>query len=139
FLVRFHAAAEEAALPDTPAGKQFAAWLMAYNSGRHETIRQFLAEHSETNVPIEDIAKSDAELFRNDGRYELRQVTESSPTMITALLEANPTEFWVQIKLAVAGTPPYKIESLRYSHVEMPTSLIPHSKLSEREIQKKTD
>lgn len=33
------------ALPETPAGKQFAAWLAAVNTGRRETLRQFISEN----------------------------------------------------------------------------------------------
>ena len=37
-------AAAAVSLPDTPAGQRFGAWLAAVNSGKRETLRQFIAD-----------------------------------------------------------------------------------------------
>ena len=39
------ASPKAANMPDTPAGKQLAAWLEAYNSGDKQMQRKFIASH----------------------------------------------------------------------------------------------
>src|SRR6266498_1472321 len=81
--------ATEPQLPATPAGRQFSAWLAAFNNGERAVLRQFL----EKNHPAR-VKDLDEELgFREEtGGFELKKVEESTATRITGLVKERGSE-----------------------------------------------
>src|SRR5579864_6421144 len=69
-------------LPETPAARQCAAWLEAFNRGDREAYREFLQKNFPSRAE-----RLDRELqFREQtGGFELRKVEESAPTKLSAL------------------------------------------------------
>lgn len=66
-----------AAIPDTPAGRAFGAWLDALNSGERARAEQFLAAHPSWFAP-EDIEKWRADV----GGYDLLEVYPDTATNV---------------------------------------------------------
>ncbi len=64
-------------IPDTPAGRQFAAWLEVFNSGQQERFEDFLSHYK--NPSAHDVNR-DLEFRQMTGGFELRKVEQSSPT-----------------------------------------------------------
>jgi hypothetical protein len=56
-------------LPDTPAGKRFAAWLAAVNSGNRDTLRQFIganfAPPPNGTLPVDSIVNRHFGIYTN--------------------------------------------------------------------------
>ena len=140
-----------AQIPDTPAGKQFAAWLEAFNTGKREAMRQFIATHFEQSperpLPIDDIADHDFSLYATTHGFEVRKIVSSSSAAISAFVEAKGTGFWMKIELFVTAEapeytkakPPYHIVGMGNGNREAPAELLPHRKLTEREIGERAD
>src|SRR5215212_4262013 len=59
------------AIPDTPAGRQFAAWLDAFNDGKRETMRRFIEDNFDLPpggaLPAAELAEHDMVTFRETG------------------------------------------------------------------------
>jgi len=127
-------------VPDTPAGKQFSGWLTAFNSGDGKALKRFVAANFDNSFSPDEVADNHAGLFENDGRFEVQKITDSAPGTINVLVKANPTDYWLEIKLEVdAEAPPHIIRSFRYQHIPMPAEMLPRKKLSDREIRTNLD
>lgn len=126
-------------IPDTPAGKRFAAWLSAYNTGKREALSSFFVENAEKAVPVEELSDSHSRLYVNDGPVEVEGILSSSPTLITALVRAKSTAFWLQITVAVSDTDPHLLNGFRYRHIAIPAEKLPKKKLTEPEIGRRID
>jgi D-alanyl-D-alanine carboxypeptidase len=110
-----------AQIPDTPAGRQFSAWLSAQSSGDRATIQQFI----EKNMPW---GRVDQELaMRNQtGGFDVKKVEESSETSIAVLAqERGPGQQFVRIALNVAAKEPYQITGIRVQPTQPPPELAP--------------
>ncbi|MEK7829795.1 MAG: S41 family peptidase, partial [Acidobacteriota bacterium] len=70
------APAQEAKLPDTAAGKTFAEFFKAFNTGDLETLKRFHKKHGNP----EDNAEQDVRAFNQTGALTLHSVASSSNT-----------------------------------------------------------
>jgi CubicO group peptidase (beta-lactamase class C family) len=139
-----------ATLPDTPAGRQFAAWLAAFNTGKRETMGHFIDDHFDKPpdglLPAGEIADHDMITFRETGGFVVRKVVSSSPAAITALVEGRLTGYWMRVQFYVkaeppdyAPVPPYKVTGVGLFNTEAPTETLPRRSLSERQVRVKVD
>src|SRR5688500_16219615 len=94
-------AAKTLALPDTPAGRQLAAWLQAYNTGHVDRLRRFIDAHYAPAILSQASAADRAGVLSRpavgDGPLSLRRLEQSTAQEIVALAEAGITEMWVRI------------------------------------------
>lgn len=138
------------ALPDTPAGRQFAAWLAAFNTGSRETMRRFIEEHFDRppngSLPAGQLADHDVITFRETGGLLVRKVVSSTPASIMVFVEGRQTGYWMQVQFYVearppdyAPVPPYKVTGIGITNTEAPPEMLPRRRLSEREISLKVD
>lgn len=136
-------AAESIVLPDAPAGKRFAAWLGALNSGRREVLQQFIAENFEpppnAALPVDRIANRHFEMYQNTGGLIVRKVAASAPEKISVVLEAKRTGFYTTIVMATQKDAPNKILGMGFRNSEAPPELLPKEKLSERQLRENVD
>ena len=92
------AASAQTAVPDTPAGRVFTAWLSAFNSGDLAAVRAFDATYR-PGAP----APAVTERFRNaTGGFRLVRIERSASTEITALLEEHNSRNLARLELEVA-------------------------------------
>jgi hypothetical protein len=98
FAVLF-AGAVCAQIPDTPAGRQFSAWLAAFNSGDRATMQQFFDKSMTFGRIDQDMA------MRNQtGGFDVKKVEESSETRIVALAkERGSGQQFFRITMNVAA------------------------------------
>lgn len=134
-------------IPDTPAGKQFTKWLTAFNSGKRDTLRQFIAENFDAppngSLPIDDITNQQSSLFKTTGGFEPQKVTASSSAMVAVLAKAKRTGYWMQLSVYITAEPPdfvtakapYKLVGFGVSNREAPVELLPQKKMTEKEIR----
>lgn len=122
--------AGQAQLPATPAARQFAAFLKAFNSGDRETYRTFLQENFPSRVK-----NLDQELgFREmTGGFELRKVEESTPTKLVALVEEHLSDQFARLTLEVQSTAPFQITSMDLRAIQRPAEF-PLPRMNESEL-----
>jgi hypothetical protein len=93
----------------TPAARQFCAWLKAFNSGKPETLRAFF----EKNFP-ERLANLDQELAlqRVTGGFTFEKVEVERPEQFTALIQERKTGVHVRCLFEVQPHAPYRISRM---------------------------
>src|SRR5262245_62447221 len=81
-LISLVAGAEGVQIPDTPAGRQFSAWLSAINSGDRDTLQAFM-DKSMPGRPVEQ----GLAIRSRSGGYDAKKVDESSDTRIGVVVQ----------------------------------------------------
>jgi len=96
-------------LPDTPAGRTFAAFLTAFNSGNLETMRRF---HSERGGNDEN-ADQDMNFYKQSGGLKLGRVLQSGDYQIEVLVQAKNDDRWLQFTMGVEPNAPHAVDDIR--------------------------
>jgi hypothetical protein len=118
-----------AQIPETPAGRQFAAWLKAQGSGDRDTIQQFI----DKNMPWGRVEQELA-MRNQSGGYEIKKVEESSETHLVVLAQQRGSgRQFVRISMNVAAAEPHQIASIRIQPAQPPPELAP-PKMAEAEV-----
>lgn len=133
---RSRAADTPPAIPDTPAGKQFAAWLQAFNSGKRETLRAFIEAHFAkeflTRIPLNDHVDMQRSMYVEGRGLLLRRIEKSEANQIEAVVQTRLTEEWLRVHLAVAPDAPYPVTG--FGARGLPSEAPSQGKLSDTEI-----
>ena len=114
---------EEAKLPETPAGRTLKAFLVAFNTGNIQTLRQF---HSERNGDAGN-AEEDMNFYNQCGGLTARHVIESSDYQIEVLTQAKKDGRWLRFKMRVESTSPYAPVAIGVKPASGPDDTRPHS------------
>jgi len=112
--------------PDTPAGRQAAAWLEAFNKGDLARYRDFL----EKNFPSR-VGQLDREMgFRQmTGGFELRKVEESAPTKLVVLVQEQLSDQFGRLTVEVETAEPHLITKMDMQRIPRPAEFpLPHLK-----------
>ena len=106
-------------VPQTPAGRVFAAWLAAFNSADPARLREFDATYREKSVPLEAALG-----FRNmTGGFTLLRIEKSEPSAIVALVQEKDSDTIARIEMSVSSVEPRKIVSERSRAIPRPPDL----------------
>ncbi len=111
----------QAPIPDTPAGKVFAALLTAFNSGDPQQLAAF----DQAYQPARPGAKSNLALFERTGGFVLLRVEKSEPNLITALMREKDSDSAARITLAINNEEPYVVSALQMRPADLPAELRP--------------
>ena len=123
-----YAFALRAQIPDTPAGRQFSAWLTAFNSGDRATMQQFF-DKSMTFGRIEQ----DMTIRNQTGGFDVKKVEESTDTRIVVVAqERGPAHQFTRIAFSVEAAEPHNVAGLRFQPAPPPPDLAP-PKMTESE------
>jgi D-alanyl-D-alanine carboxypeptidase len=121
------AAAPDAELPKTPAGKVFAAWLAAFNSADPAQLRAFDAAYPrEGPTPsVEDRLR-----FREmTGGFTVVRIEKSEPLSLVALLQEKGSDTVARLEMKLgAGEPPKILSSILEATPRPPDLAIPRLK-----------
>jgi hypothetical protein len=107
-------ASEEVKLPDTPAGKTFAAFLTAFNSGDIEVMRKF---HSDRKGNP-DNAEKDHSAYKQTGGLKLVKVNSSSDYALEVLVETKSESRRLNFAIKVDANAPHAISEVRAQPVQ---------------------
>src|SRR5580698_5180461 len=77
------------AIPKTPAGEQFSAWLAAFNSGDRAELEKF---RSHFDKPDEHKVEGMLGFRRQTGGFDLKKIEESSATKLTGLVQERDSD-----------------------------------------------
>jgi hypothetical protein len=97
-----------AQIPDTPAGRQFSAWLAAFNSGDRATMQQFF----DKSMPFGRI-EQDMTIRNQTGGFDVKKVEESTETRVVVLVqERGSGKQFTRIAMSVGAAEPYQVAGL---------------------------
>ena len=123
FLDRHALGPASAQLPGTPAARQLALWLHAYNSGS----RALLSDFYERNFPA-GRSRLDAEFARRSnltGGFDLKQVEQCEASLCSALLEMRDQVAYSRVRVELEPDPTYRITQLETQPVPRPAAVPP--------------
>ena len=126
------AAQSQTQLPDTPAGRQCAAWLEIFNRGDREAYRTFI----EKNYPsaLKDMDR-DMQFRQMTGGFDFRKLEDSAPTKISLLVQERDSDQFARLDLQVEEAEPHRITSLDLRAIPRPAGQtefqLPHLSLTE--------
>jgi hypothetical protein len=116
--------AAQTQFPDTPAGRQFAAWMKAFNLGDREAYREFLKEIFLSRA--EDLDQEWG--FREQtGGFELKKIEESTATKVVALVQERGSDQFGRLALEVEAAEPRRITHMDVRAIPRPAEFpLPH-------------
>src|SRR3974377_661281 len=85
-------------LPNTPAGRQCAAWLESFNRGDPNAHREFLQKNWPSRAQNVD---RQMEFRQRTGGFDLKRVEESSPTKLVVLVQEHASDQFVRLMIEV--------------------------------------
>jgi CubicO group peptidase (beta-lactamase class C family) len=113
--------AEVVQSPSTPAGRQFAAWLEAINSGDRATIQAFMKK-SMPGHPVD----SGLRIHSRSGGFDMKRVETSNDTRLVVLVqERGPAKQFARITVSVTAEAPDRIAGLLIQPVQPPAEFAP--------------
>jgi CubicO group peptidase (beta-lactamase class C family) len=119
FLVAtaFSVQAQEAKLPDTPAGRRVAAYLKAFNSGDAALMREF-QNNNLTAATLQRRTEAERqkmyqEIYGNLGSLELKRIIEATNDAITVLF-LTKTQMWATLSFEFEAQLPHKIAGMGF-------------------------
>ena len=126
-------------LPDTPAGRQLAGWLQAFNSGDAETLRKYLSANLSSDAvratSVADRVERNLFVYEDTGGLIISDVVTSSPQQIAVIARMKKKERRVRVMLEVTDSNPRAIASIGIRLLpSRPSSNARQGKLSESEI-----
>jgi CubicO group peptidase (beta-lactamase class C family) len=122
-------------LPDTPAGRTFAAFLTAFNSGNADTLRRFHAERGGN----EENAEQDMNFYKKTGGLKLNRVAQSSDYEIEALVQTKNDDRWFLFSIQVGPNAPYPIDEIKVKPASGPDLKTPVKETAAPVAKKMTD
>jgi CubicO group peptidase (beta-lactamase class C family) len=109
----------QSTVPDTAAGRVFAAWLAAFNSGDAERVRAFDAAHRRDTPPVQQTI----DLRERTGGFTVLRIEKSDATSIAVLLQEKNSDTISRFELAVTADSPPKIETSGLRAIPRPADL----------------
>jgi D-alanyl-D-alanine carboxypeptidase len=107
-------------IPQTPAGKVFAAWLTAFNSGDPAQYRAFDAAYPRKDAP----PMEDRLAFRDStGGFTLLRVEKSEPLSLVVLLQENVSDTVGRLEMGVSADDPPKLLVATLEPIPRPADL----------------
>lgn len=116
-------------IPDTPAGRQFAGWLQAFNSDSPDAFEAYMRQE----YPAWSAPPGANRNFRNlTGGFESLGVESASESQIVVLLrERNWEDSYARLTIEVEPQPGGKITGARIQGVPPPPDIAPTQRVSE--------
>ena len=116
--------------PDTPAARQFAAWLTAFNDPDPAPFQQF----SEKNFPKrQGDNDQDREFRKHTGGFEFIKAEQSTATRFTGLVKERNSNQYARFVIEVEAAEPHLISNLGLRAIDDPNAT-PPSRMSETDL-----
>jgi CubicO group peptidase (beta-lactamase class C family) len=122
--------AGEPQIPGTPAGREFSAWLNAFNSGDRATLQKFLEAHHPARVKDLD---EELDFRQETGGFEIKKVEESAALRLAGLVKERDSEQFARFVMEVEPADPHRIKKLELRAIPRPSEFATAS-LSESEL-----
>jgi CubicO group peptidase (beta-lactamase class C family) len=110
-------------IPDTPAGKKFAGFLAAVESGDAQKMRKY-AESFATSflekIPVEEHVSFFQQAHQYYGGFDVVKVEEDSEHELSALLKCKNSAGYRFFAIRTEAEPPYAVVDMSYGMAEAP-------------------
>jgi D-alanyl-D-alanine carboxypeptidase len=131
-LAGFLAGRAQPQFPDTPAARQFAAWLTAFNDPDETAFERF----AEKNFPKRPAGNKRDRGFREQtGGFEFIKAEPSTATHFTGLVKERNSKQFARFVIDVEQAEPHLISNLDLRAIDDPNQAAP-SRMSEDELLK---
>lgn len=114
----------EATLPDTPAGRQFDAYLEVLNAGDPQRLREFVAGHFSPVGPgggdLDDRIASQLRFANISRGLNLYEVTGSDELSVAVTAQLRLTREWKKITFMVEEKPPHLVSGVMIVPADAP-------------------
>ncbi len=119
-LFAIPSSADEPEIPGTSAGKVFAAWLTAFNSGDPAQYRAFDAAYPRKDAP----PMEDRLAFQDEtGGFILLRVEKSEPLSLVVLLQEKTSDTVARLEMKVSSDGPPKLQVATIEPIPRPPDL----------------
>jgi D-alanyl-D-alanine carboxypeptidase len=114
-----------AQMPDTPAGRQLAGWLEAFNSASREPLHRFVEQNvaAADRKQLLDASDRTFDFRERTGGFDFRKPEESTSTRLSALLQERGSDRVARFVIEVSPEAPHRISSLSANLVPTPPEL----------------
>ncbi len=115
-----HCLLAQGQLPDTPAAKQFAAWLEAFNSGERARLLEFWQKNKPERVKLVDGAME----FRGmTGGFAMKKVEECGETKCVVVVQEKKSDQFARATIEVEPSAPFAIKEFEVRLTDPPAGL----------------
>src|SRR5690348_9460367 len=119
--------ATQPAIPNTPAGRQFANWLSAFNREDPALLREFVSKNA--SGPAGSIDRW-IDMRAQTGGFELKKMEESSSTKLSGVLKERDSDRYARFSVEVGPEPPHPVGQLTFRLIPRPAEFPPVARLS---------
>lgn len=111
---------------ETPAARQFAAWLGAFNTGDRAKLLAYHQEQFPYAVASADVATIELEegLSKHTGGFDVKKPETASPTRIVVILKERHSEQFAQVALEVDPAEPHRVVRFEIHPIATPNELL---------------
>jgi CubicO group peptidase (beta-lactamase class C family) len=129
FLTVFLGAAAPS-VPDTPATRQFIAWLDAFNTGDAVALGEYLR----SNYPSSRLTPQQwMRFYRDSAGYDLVRVEEVTATRVIALAKFRRWDGYIRITFTIGSEAPYPMTAFQGLLVQRPAEIPPVAPMTEQQ------
>jgi CubicO group peptidase (beta-lactamase class C family) len=131
---------------ETPAGRQFAAWLSAFNTGDRAGLLAYHEKFFSYDVASDDVHGIDRELALSGGTggFELKKLETTTPTSVIVLLEERHSAQFARVAMDVDAAEPHRVVHFEIHPIPTPEEFRLHMSEAEAlaalraELEKRT-
>ena len=111
---------------ETPAARQFAAWLTAFNSGDRGALVAYHQQHFPYEVASEDVAGVDREfaLSQDTGGFDLKRPENPTSTRIVAILKERHSDQFARATMQVDASEPHRVVGFEIHPIPTPDEFL---------------
>jgi D-alanyl-D-alanine carboxypeptidase len=129
-LIAFIACGAEPQFPDTPAARQFAAWLKAFNDSDPTVFQQFSGKNFPKRQGDSD---QDREFRKKTGGFEFIKAEQSTELRFTGLVKERSSSQFARFVIEVEAMEPHLISNLGLRAIDNPNEP-PAARMGESEL-----
>jgi len=114
------------ATPETPAGRQFAAWLTVFNAGDRGRLVEYHEQYFPYELASDDVAGIDRELglSQGTGGFELKRPESPTPTSIVAILKERRSAQFARAAMEVESAEPHRVTRFEIHPIPTPNEFL---------------
>lgn len=126
----------DATAGDTPAARQFAAWLTAFNAGDRGALVAYHQQYFPYEVASADVAGIDRELglSQGTGGFDLERPETPTSTTIVAILKERHSEQFARVAMEVDAAEPHRVVHFEIHPIPTPDDFLSPEERASRQV-----
>ena len=121
-------AAVQPTVPNSPAGRQFATWLSAFNRDDPAVLSEFLGRNARPQAGSFDRW---IDMRAQTGGFDLKKTEESTNTSFSGIVKERDSDRYARFTIEVAPEPPHPVARLTFRLIPRPPQFPPAPRLSQ--------